>query len=109
MEFKGTKGKWEIYWNIQYPDILISTDEVDIATVDSWDHDTTYEEESKANALLISKAPEMLKMLNKTLSNLESIMKLMILFKHDKKGTDFKIISKLIKEHKKLIKEAIEL
>jgi hypothetical protein len=65
MEFKGTKGKWEIYWDIQYPDILISTDEANIATVDSWDYDTTYEEESKANALLISKAPEMLEMLKK--------------------------------------------
>ncbi len=53
MEFKGTKGKW-----IQNKHIIESELQCDIAQI--WDFN---DEENQANALLISKAPEMLDML----------------------------------------------
>lgn len=67
MEFKGTKGKWEVYigWN---QDGVASTESgVSICRISR--HLT---EEEKANALLISKAPEMLEMLNVVLQELEA-------------------------------------
>ena len=68
MEFKGTKGKWYIE-NLHAPkegkypafEIDISTEtEENMCTV--W-YAELFAEEAKANALLISKAPEMLEML----------------------------------------------
>jgi hypothetical protein len=61
MEFKGTKGKWEVakvkvfYFNVE-------VDNEVICEIISPNND------GKANALLISKAPEMLEMLEKVLT-----------------------------------------
>jgi len=56
MEFKGTKGKWLI--NINHN--IVS--ETNSPICDVWHFNKT-DEETKSNALLISKAPEMLEML----------------------------------------------
>lgn len=53
MEFKGTKGKWYIYHNTQGHNSFC------INSKYKWIH----KDEEEANALLISKAPEMLQML----------------------------------------------
>ena len=66
MEFKGTKGQWFIDYSEQYmngSNVLctpISTNQ-DINLCDVYGDDDT----AKANTLLISKAPEMLEMLEK--------------------------------------------
>jgi hypothetical protein len=65
MEFKGTKGKWNIK-NISYNKkwINISSEKGIIArTFYGEEEPIVTDEESEANALLISKAPEMLEML----------------------------------------------
>jgi hypothetical protein len=68
-EFKGTKGKWAIKKNIEGC-FLISgenwEDFCEVVTVtDGTDFDGKFAEQAQANALLISKAPEMLEMLEK--------------------------------------------
>jgi hypothetical protein len=61
MEFKGTKGKWEISLND------IKANEQIIVTAYGFfvKGKYTHTEETKANSLLISKAPEMLEMLKR--------------------------------------------
>jgi hypothetical protein len=93
MEFKGTKGKWE-----HYKPLHIGSDNVSFGDqtgfnpyIEIWHCQFENKEEAKANALLISKAPEMLEMLKK------------IFF-----GNDYKNPS-LHMEIKQLIKEATEL
>ena len=65
-EFKGTKGKWKIE-NIKSPfETAINSSEYRIAAVKHYEgknFNDPIEKEAKANALLISKAPEMLEML----------------------------------------------
>ena len=67
-EFKGTKGKWKIE-NIKSPfETAINSSEYRIAAVKHYEgknFNDPIEKEAKANALLISKAPEMLEMLNR--------------------------------------------
>jgi hypothetical protein len=87
MEFKGTKGKWFI-WR----EDLIVTDydtkedvvciKPQIKNIENW----------KANALLISKAPEMLEMLQSLLNESEDI-----------------VHSEIKKHIEQLIKEATEI
>jgi hypothetical protein len=89
-EFKGTKGKWEVtpYQNV-YCEINKICAIGDLGEIT---------EEVKANALLISKAPEMLDILKK----------LDILFEH----TDLNnkpTFKDLFEKIKQLIKEATEL
>ena len=83
MEFKGTKGKWIIAQN----NVNIWADNTKVANCDNNSQASMYrikdEEEMKYNALLISKAPEMLEML-------QSIA--------DGECPDLKDIKKLIKE-----------
>jgi hypothetical protein len=69
MEFKGTKGKWilEDGKEIMCNNNLISTGYGFMVK-----NRYTVTEESRANALLISKAPEMLEMLQLTLVELET-------------------------------------
>ena len=55
MEFKGTKGKW---FNGIGTEIISMSGQVKVSKVSGSNY-----EEAKANALLISKAPEMLEML----------------------------------------------
>ena len=66
MEFKGTKQKWIISTNNEVA-VLISTHPMsrDICTVWKYDNDFLENQESNANALLMSKAPEMLEMLDR--------------------------------------------
>lgn len=62
MEFKGTKDKWRLEQSLFYDtDKIILSDTKCICRV------TIDGEEAKSNALLISKAPEMLEMLKKVL------------------------------------------
>lgn len=67
MEFKGTKGKWII----KYSD---RDNSYDVVTKESFIASTlNASNESKINALLISKAPEMLEMLKEILLDLEEV------------------------------------
>jgi hypothetical protein len=63
-EFKGTKGKWKLSTIITYGRQMVDLGEFK-GSVDVWCHsgDSMTKEEAQANALLISKAPEMLEML----------------------------------------------
>jgi hypothetical protein len=85
MEFKGTKGNWEVSVSNEY------TGDYSIKTKNG----ATNSFENEANALLISKAPEMLNML-KTTSN--------CLWMLNTKGTN-----ELAEEIDKLIEEATEI
>jgi hypothetical protein len=82
-EFKGTKGKWQVT-----PMVNVSDGKKMICAT----QDNGTQEEMKANALLISKAPEMLEML--------------IEVKNRLKGNGF---PRLQNEIEQLIKEATEL
>jgi hypothetical protein len=91
-EFKGTKGDWEFSMCQISEQININSGLINIANVFSYDvlcgeNDI---EETKANALLISKAPEMLEMLKKILNNSD-------------------VPNVIYDEAKQLIKEATEL
>jgi hypothetical protein len=88
-EFKGTKGDWEFSMCQISEQININSGLINIANVFSYDvlcgeNDI---EETKANALLISKAPEMLEMLKKCEKTLREIYE-----------CDTKEIEQLIKE-----------
>jgi hypothetical protein len=91
MEFKGTKGKWEINPKASRN---VRCNNLTIANCSSGQNGEN-EIEEKANALLISKAPEMLNML-KTTSN--------CLWMLNTKGTN-----ELAEEIDKLIEEATEI
>ena len=67
MEFKGTKGKWEINPKASRN---VRCNNLTIANCSSGQNGEN-EIEEKANALLISKAPEMLEMLNKVCEKLK--------------------------------------
>lgn len=61
MEFKGTKIKWELEYLCDENSIRAS---INNGSIDVWsDINGETKEEANANALLISKAPEMLEML----------------------------------------------
>ena len=94
MEFKGTKGKWEKVtsdWDFNQSVFLINTEQ-EICDIKS------NSEESKFNALLISKAPEMLEMLQK-----------IVLMTEICNGTFEDFRERYNTEIKQLIKEATEL
>ena len=99
MEFKGTQGKWEVF-KLNGRFVVGREGSSTLRFIDCW-----YEgiggiktnEEAKANARLISKAPELLKMLNYFVKELDGLY-------HN--GTE---IDDKIEESKKLIKEATEL
>ena len=65
MDFKGTKGNWIIATN----NVNVWADNTKVANCDNNSQASMYrikkKKEMKANALLISKAPEMLEMLKK--------------------------------------------
>ena len=98
--FKGTKGKWGVLQTDEvesHLDIAINTEKEDCvcwvySKFDYRDHN------GKANALLISKAPEMLEMLAKIVSQLDSIESL-----------NFQSDVDLMDEARQLVKEATEL
>ena len=93
MEFKGTKGKWEKVtadWDLNQSVFLEDTEEI-ICDVKSLSHNAIYD------ALLISKAPEMLEMLQK-----------IVLMTETCNGTFEDFRERYNTEIKQLIKEATE-
>ena len=88
-QFKGTKGKWVVTLESDNRTVVNGDHEVDIS-IDVWHWNEDIE--GKANALLISKAPEMLEMLEE----------LIITLKH------YGEVEKL-QEVRNLIKEATEI
>ena len=108
MEFKGTKGKWYIDYNGFYNEILSTSNSYDGKVFKAYtllhDCETVVVDlsncdEDKANALLISKSPEMLEMLKSIVSHFGD---------DDKHFSPFEL--KLdIDKAKQLIKEATEL
>ena len=89
MEFKGTKGKWVAWLGDKQTtsSVKIGSMEIELEI----DYDNKLDEE-RANALLISKAPEMLEMLKEVKRRL--------------KGNGFPSLTETIEE---LIKEATEI
>ena len=74
MKFKGTKGKWKIKDIKSTLETEINSGEYRIAKVKHYkgkNFNDPIEKEAKANALLISKAPEMLEMVSELLKELE--------------------------------------
>ena len=117
MEFKGTKGKWEVYNPNHIGCINVSFGKNDGFTgyVELWHHYFENKEEAKANALLISKAPEMLEKLSEIVNILDikctdgCVNKTWGDFQNGN-GEDVGLeIDKFIKDTKQLIKEATEL
>ena len=108
-EFKGTKGKWKIK-DIKSPfETTINSSEYRIAEVKHFggkNFNDPIEKEAKANALLISKAPEMLEMLKYFTAfpdeDFEEDMDKHISF-------PMTVDARKIKEAKQLIKEVTEL
>jgi|LakMenE18May11ns_1017448.scaffolds.fasta_scaffold9008277_1 light-regulated signal transduction histidine kinase (bacteriophytochrome) len=82
MEFKGTKGKWEYQITPEYHQpkcsrIEIGSDENETAWICKvQDNGVIGKEEGQANALLISKAPEMLEMLESQLKLIRKIIRI---------------------------------
>lgn len=74
MEFKGTKGKWEFGGDTIEGKLISSRhpQNRDICTIWAYDTEFIEQRECKANALLISKAPEMLQMLTNIKDQLNS-------------------------------------
>lgn len=73
MEFKGTKGKWELGGNTE-DGILISAlhpHNRDVATVWKYDNDFLENLEMQSNAKLIASAPEMFEELKETITDLK--------------------------------------
>ncbi len=69
MEFKGTKGKWFITENGLSVSSIANKKHIHDGTICRF-HTGVYDYENyKYNALLISKAPEMLEMLNEVLTS----------------------------------------
>lgn len=95
MEFKGTKGKWEIKEGSNTKNLWIEGGEPVCLIYKR----KSREEKEKANALLISKAPEMLEMLQ------ECRTQLVLCTLLDKSGQ----CSKMVEEIEQLIKEATEI
>ncbi|EPL7679804.1 hypothetical protein [Elizabethkingia anophelis] len=99
-EFKGTKGKLtidkaeDVNGNVLYYGIYSNYSS--IATCHPNEYCSTTIDMAKANAVLFSKAPEMLEMLNK------------IIEEYKVGNHDNFIMSDLIDESEKLIKEATE-
>lgn len=94
MEFKGTKGKWEV---LEYKNDLEIGNQLSTLVCSL----PNKSEEYTANALLISKAPEMLEMLQKISSALEG------LWHEDDSNSIFDLVD--AEELDNLIKQATEL
>lgn len=101
MEFKGTKGKWEnvIIDISNFKQVVVGVDKGKVICHLWFEYSEGISEEIKSNALLISKAPEMLEMLQ------ECRTQLVLCTLLDKSGQ----CSKMVEEIEQLIKEATEL
>ena len=92
-EFKGTKGKWSQKFEGCEPSRVIRSDDGNKEVAQMYRYNS--EPEQKANALLISKAPEMLEMMSDFVETCES---------GGVVNTDY-----YVDKFKQLIKEATEL
>jgi hypothetical protein len=74
MEFKGTKGKW-VVTSIDYRNGIKTTGD-DFMFIDTWNGSINprkmTDEQARANAVLISKAPDMLQFID-VIANTENI------------------------------------
>lgn len=114
MEFKGTKGKWETerhQHELCGDYLIVNENDYQLAIVDN-EYIQDYEE-TKANALLISKAPEMLDMLNKARLELSRIKSSMMAHPDCTIGSEFDDYTSTAQECENeielLIREATEL
>lgn len=98
MEFLGTKGTYEIIELdfADYKNICVANENIVICHINL--HKIVIDEEVKANALLISKAPEMLEMLKELVTQIETFTKGNI--------GEIEYFESEIKKAKQLIKEA---
>ena len=113
MEFKGTKGKWKLHKHA-FSCIVAEESEVLVANCGGRTYNVNPDElliEQTANALLVSKAPEMLFELNETLKDLLVLQgNVLESAKIDKKWDGmYELIQTWIDRKKQLIKEATEL
>ena len=112
MDFKGIKGQWFIDYSEQYmngSNVLctpISTNQV-INLCDVYGDDDT----AKANALLISKAPEILEEIQDTIDELKLLKSTILeaLKTNNKLESVVEVIQNWIDRKEQLIKEATEL
>ena len=120
MEFKGTKGKWVIKDYRQETVLSLSKDRKDIVIAEcgnfydvTGSYHRTHEDEQNANALLISKAPEMLEMLHKAKLELSRIKGSMMAHPDCEEGSEFddytNSAEEVENEIEQLIKQATEL
>ena len=109
MEFKGTKEKWEFFKKVsksrktQILGFKIGEKEIVLSSVFHFEvpDEPSFTEEEIANALLISKAPEMLEMLDSIIQCSSSIC--------NDSGEGMIIDFETFDEIQQLIKEATEL
>ena len=103
MEFKGTSGKWYVYHNSQGYNSFSINSKYKVVPI----------EEMKANALLISKAPEMLEMLQKAKVELSRIKGSMMAHPDCTEGSEFDDYTdsaeEIENEIEQIIKQATEL
>lgn len=106
MDFKGTKLDWKLDYPVIYADDYFQTHICEIP--DIYTH-----QEAKANALLISKAPEMLEMLEKAKTELSRIKNSMRAHPDCTEGSEFDDYTSSAEECEnnieQLIKQATEL
>lgn len=113
-EFKGTKGKWKIGVVPSYNDTLKSA-MLEIQSGSVWvckvqNNGIVESEEGKYNALLISKAPEMLDEINETIKDLLCLqVPINEAMKIDNRWEGmYELLQKQIDRKKELIKSATE-
>ena len=114
MEFKGTKGKWIVRYeknsngfvNIDLPNKRFITFYGKLKKIND-----VFPEETKANALLISKAPEMLEETQDTIDELKLLKSTIIEASktNNKLESVAEVIQNWIDRKEQLIKEATEL
>lgn len=106
MKFKGTSGKWDLFQDYDHAysqKVLNISNWTDGCMATIWtgkDRDEEIPEEIKSNALLISKAPEMLEMLKDVFELLNPVT--------DEQGVK-ESYYQLMPKIEQLIKEATEL
>ena len=98
MKFKGTKEKWRSVYDKNTDEYAIYSKNGDFIAVT-----ISATEEDEANALLISKSPEMYEEDVLTISELEDILKVL-----DRGDIAFKL-RMIVERKKQLIKEATEI
>lgn len=98
MEFKGTKGRWEIEGHPYFDEedgyvgaynITTQNREQTVTAIPAYEFWGQTIETAKANALLISKAPEMLEMLEKAMIELSRIKLSMLAHPDCTVGSEF--------------------